>query len=170
LLLPNVGYAEQVRPVHKGPWPIRNGHNYQPAENELRSSHLQDVTPDQAREVDRLYSELLATHPATKKNWSSGGKGDQRMRSIWQRSRMIAIVVVIVLGAGAIALARPHPISEPVLGTEWQCSRAAFVVTCNHRWDGAPDPDTGLNQPTPAPMTTGVAPSRNRAELPIPFA
>ena len=55
------------------------------------------------------------------------------MRSIWQRSRMIAIVVVIVLGAGAIALARPHPISEPALGTEWQCSRAAFVVTCNHR-------------------------------------
>lgn len=55
------------------------------------------------------------------------------MRSIWQRSRMIAIVAVIVLGAGAIALARPNPISEPVLGTEWQCSRAAFVVTCNHR-------------------------------------
>ena len=54
------------------------------------------------------------------------------MRSIWQRSRMIAIAVVIVLGAGAVALARPHPISEPVLGTEWQCSRAAFVVTCNH--------------------------------------
>jgi hypothetical protein len=55
------------------------------------------------------------------------------MRSIWQTSRMIAIAVVIVLGAGAIAFARPHPISEPVLGTEWQCSRAAFVVTCNHR-------------------------------------
>jgi hypothetical protein len=32
-----------------------------------------------------------------------------------------------------IALARPHSISEPVLGTEWQCSRAVFVVTCNHR-------------------------------------
>ena len=55
------------------------------------------------------------------------------MRSIRQRSRMIAIVVVIVLGAGAIALARPHTISETVLGTEWQCSRAVFVVTCNHR-------------------------------------
>jgi hypothetical protein len=39
-----------------------------------------------------------------------------------------------VLGAGAIAVARPHAISEPVLGKkEWQCSRAAFVVTCNHR-------------------------------------
>jgi hypothetical protein len=54
------------------------------------------------------------------------------MRSVWQRSRMKAIVVFIVLGAG-IALARPHPISESVLGTEWQCSRVAFVVTCNHR-------------------------------------
>ena len=39
------------------------------------------------------------------------------MRSIWQRSRMIAIVVIIVLGAGAIALARPHPTSKPALGT-----------------------------------------------------
>ena len=65
-LLANVGYAEQVPPVHKGPWPIRNGRNYQPTENELRSSHLEDVTPDQAREIDRLYSELLAAHPATK--------------------------------------------------------------------------------------------------------
>ena len=55
------------------------------------------------------------------------------MRCIWQGSRMIATAVVIVLGAGAMALARPHPISEPVLGTEWQCSRAAFVVTCIHR-------------------------------------
>jgi hypothetical protein len=67
LLLANVGYAEQVPPVHKGPWPIHNGRNYQPTENVLRSSHLQDVTPDQAIEIDRLYSELLAAHPATKK-------------------------------------------------------------------------------------------------------
>ena len=55
------------------------------------------------------------------------------MRSIWQRSRMIALAAVIVSGAGAIALARPHPISEPMLGMQWKCSRAAFVVTCNHR-------------------------------------
>jgi len=58
-LLGNVGYAEQARPFHKGPWPIRNGRNHQPTENELRSSHLQDVTPDQAREIDRLYKQLL---------------------------------------------------------------------------------------------------------------
>ncbi|MBV9529769.1 MAG: hypothetical protein JO283_01530 [Bradyrhizobium sp.] len=65
LLLANVGYAEQAPPVHKGSWPIRNGHNYQPTENDLRSLHLQDVTPDQAREIDRLYNQLLAAHPAT---------------------------------------------------------------------------------------------------------
>lgn len=64
LLLANVGYAEQAPPVHKGPWPIRNGRNYQPTENELRALHLQDVTPDEAREIDRLYNQLLAAGPA----------------------------------------------------------------------------------------------------------
>ena len=64
LLLANLGYADQAPPVHKGAWPIRNGHNYQPTENELRSSHLQDVTPDEAREIDRLYDQLLAVRPA----------------------------------------------------------------------------------------------------------
>jgi hypothetical protein len=44
---------------------LHNGRNTQPTENELRSLHLRDVTPDQAREIDRLYSELLAAHPAT---------------------------------------------------------------------------------------------------------
>jgi len=60
LLLANLGYADQAPPVHKGAWPIRNGHNYQPTENELRALHLEDVTPDQAREIDRLYDQLLA--------------------------------------------------------------------------------------------------------------
>jgi hypothetical protein len=75
------------------------------------------------------------------------------MGFIWQRSRMIAIAVVMVLGASIIAFARPHPISEPVLGTEWQCSRAAFVVTCNHRRDGALIPMRGLDHPA-SPITT----------------
>jgi hypothetical protein len=66
-LLVNVGYAEQALQVHKGPWPIRNGHNYQPSEKELSSLHLQDVTPDEARVIDRLYNQLLAGNPATHK-------------------------------------------------------------------------------------------------------
>ena len=72
LLLANVGSAEGSSPLHKGPWPIRNGHNYQPTEHELRALHLEDVTPDQAREVDRLYDQLLirsenVRHPAPKR-------------------------------------------------------------------------------------------------------
>jgi hypothetical protein len=65
VLMANAGHAEQAPPTHKGPWPIHNGRNIQPTENALRSLHLSDVTPDQAREIDRLYSELLAAHPAT---------------------------------------------------------------------------------------------------------
>jgi hypothetical protein len=45
---------------HSRPWPIHNGRNYQPTEDELKALHLEDVTPDQAREIDRLYDQLLA--------------------------------------------------------------------------------------------------------------
>jgi hypothetical protein len=65
--------AESAPPLHSGPWPIHNGHNYQPTEDELRALHLEDVTPDQAREIDRLYDQLLAgsekvrnRHPTSK--------------------------------------------------------------------------------------------------------
>jgi hypothetical protein len=52
--------AESDPPLHKGPWPIRNGRDYQPTEHELRALHQKDVTPDQAHEIDRLYDQLLA--------------------------------------------------------------------------------------------------------------
>jgi len=61
LLLANIGSAEDAPPLHKGPWPIRNGRNYQPTEHELRVLHEEDVTPGQAREIDRLYDQLLAS-------------------------------------------------------------------------------------------------------------
>ena len=54
--------ARGALPIHEGPWPIRNGHNYQPTEQELRALHQEDVTPDQAREIDRLYDQLLASN------------------------------------------------------------------------------------------------------------
>ena len=52
--------TEDAPPLHEGPWPIRNGLNYQPTEQELKALHQEDVTPDQAREIDRLYDQLLA--------------------------------------------------------------------------------------------------------------
>jgi len=61
LLLANVGSVKESPQLRKGPWPIRNGRNYQPTAHELRALHLEDVTPDQAREIDRLYDQLLAS-------------------------------------------------------------------------------------------------------------
>ena len=58
---------------HPGPWPIHHGFNHQPAQNELRALHHQDVTLDEAREIDRLYGQLLSgsekvlrQHPAAR--------------------------------------------------------------------------------------------------------
>jgi hypothetical protein len=52
--------AEGAPTLHSGPWPIHNGRNYQPTEDAMRALHLQDVTPDQASDIDRLYNQLLA--------------------------------------------------------------------------------------------------------------
>jgi hypothetical protein len=59
LMLANIGSAEDASSARKGPWPIQNGHNHQPTEQELKALHLEDVTPDQAHEIDRLYDRLL---------------------------------------------------------------------------------------------------------------
>jgi len=84
LLLANVGYAEQAPPVHEGPWPIRNGRNYQPTENELRALHLQDVTPDEgARDRPTIQSApsgapcehlSIARRKPELSQWDSSGK------------------------------------------------------------------------------------------------
>jgi hypothetical protein len=59
--------AEGASTLHDGRWPIRNGHNIQPTQHELRALHLDDVTPEQAREIDRLYDELLANDEGARK-------------------------------------------------------------------------------------------------------
>ena len=59
-LLVQPGAAQDAPAFHRGPWPIHHGFNHQPTQNELRALHLQDVTPDEAREIDRLYDQLLS--------------------------------------------------------------------------------------------------------------
>jgi hypothetical protein len=53
--------AQETQSLHQGPWPIQNGIKRQPTRNELRALHEHDVTPSDAREIDRLYNELLST-------------------------------------------------------------------------------------------------------------
>ena len=65
------GVARDAPPLHQGSWPIYNGLNHQPTQDGLRALHQQDVTSDQAHEIDRLYDQLLSSsekilrqHPA----------------------------------------------------------------------------------------------------------
>jgi hypothetical protein len=68
LFLGTLGFSEEARPLHQGDWPIQNGHDEQPTQDQLNSLDLHDVTPNQAQEVDRLYDKLLP----------NSGRGEQR--------------------------------------------------------------------------------------------
>jgi hypothetical protein len=64
------GIARDGPGSHVFPWPIYNGFDHQPTENELRELHEQDVSRAQADEIDKLYDQLmssdkkiLGTHP-----------------------------------------------------------------------------------------------------------
>ena len=59
LFLPQPGIAQEKPALHPA-WPIQNGVKHQPTRDELRALHDQDVPPTDAREVDRLYDELLS--------------------------------------------------------------------------------------------------------------
>lgn len=53
----------------------------------------------------------------------------------------------VALAGAALALARPQPIENAVLGSEWQCSQTAYVITsCSLR---------AQRQAIPAVETTG---------------
>jgi hypothetical protein len=70
-ILAQPGVAKDAPPLHQGPWPIYNGFNHQPTQDGLGALHQQDVPPDQAHDIDRLYDQLLSSsekilrqHPA----------------------------------------------------------------------------------------------------------
>jgi hypothetical protein len=58
------GSAQETGLIHPS-WPIQNGIKRQPTENELRALHDHDVTPSDAREIDRLYDELMSSGGGT---------------------------------------------------------------------------------------------------------
>jgi hypothetical protein len=63
-LLPQRGIAQETPSLHPA-WPIENGVKHQPTQNELRALHDQDVPPNDAAEVDRLYNELMSGYGGT---------------------------------------------------------------------------------------------------------
>jgi Spy/CpxP family protein refolding chaperone len=68
LFLGTLGFAGEASPLHQGDWPIHNGHDQQPTQDQLNALDLHDVTPNQAQEVDQLYDKLM----------SNGERGNHR--------------------------------------------------------------------------------------------
>jgi len=50
------------------------------------------------------------------------------MGSVWTRKARM-LVIANLLAGDLLAMAAPHPVSSAALGSEWQCSKAAFVLT-----------------------------------------
>jgi len=58
------GIAEAQPMLHPS-WPIEGGVKHQPTRNELRALHQQDVPSSDAREIDRLYNQLMNGYEST---------------------------------------------------------------------------------------------------------
>jgi hypothetical protein len=54
------GFAQEA-PVHRGDWPIHNGHKYQPTQDDLEKLDTQDLSRKEAKDVTRLYNQLEST-------------------------------------------------------------------------------------------------------------
>ncbi|QIG92655.1 MULTISPECIES: hypothetical protein [unclassified Bradyrhizobium] len=50
---------------------------------------------------------------------------------MWTHKVRMLVVVSLLAGAAVmlLAMAAPHPVSSAALGSEWQCSKAGFVLT-----------------------------------------
>jgi hypothetical protein len=55
------------------------------------------------------------------------------MSSLWRNRKVLTVIAVaLVCGAAvavSLALAYPEPVTSPMLGAEWQCHRAAGILT-----------------------------------------
>jgi hypothetical protein len=65
------GYAQDAPQRHPTPWPIWHWHQHQPTRAELKAMHEHDVTPEEAREINRLYMQLEGNTPNIGRNTPS---------------------------------------------------------------------------------------------------
>jgi hypothetical protein len=62
--------------------------------------------------------------------------GETAMSHCWRNRKALTVVAVTLVCGAAIAvslvLAYPEPVTNPTLGAEWQCHRAAgILLTCS---------------------------------------
>src|ERR1700722_3165055 len=57
---PQPGIARDGPRPHASPWPIHQGFDHQPSENELRALQKEDVAPAQVEVIDKLCDQLMS--------------------------------------------------------------------------------------------------------------
>lgn len=54
------------------------------------------------------------------------------MKMFCRRSRLVTVPLLLI-GSAILVAVRPHSVSPHMLGSKWQCTRTAFVLTtCSH--------------------------------------
>lgn len=128
-----LGEARQPGDPQSGGRPCRRRQGENPARAEsdiVTGASGVEVRPKDVPVVRFQSRELDHKESCLKSALFRPRKSENAMRFIWQRSRTLAIAAVAMVAVGAaVAVGRPHAVSEPLLGTEWQCSRTAFLVT-----------------------------------------
>ena len=58
-----------------------------------------------------------------------------------RKRQAVVLFVVACVAGGSVALGYPRPVSHPILGDGWQCSRMAFLTRCTRTDPKAPAVD-----------------------------
>jgi hypothetical protein len=52
------------------------------------------------------------------------------MTTTWQTHRVLGIAFAVLGALLSVAFAYPRAVSDPALGSDWQCHRTIFVTSC----------------------------------------
>jgi len=54
------------------------------------------------------------------------------MRALSRHGKALTVALMLATAAALVsfALAYPKPVSHPLLGSDWRCSRTAFLTSC----------------------------------------
>jgi hypothetical protein len=52
--------------------------------------------------------------------------------------KAVVLIVLACVAVVSVAFGYPRPVSHPILGDGWQCTRMAFLTSCTRTNHGAP--------------------------------
>ena len=55
--------------------------------------------------------------------------------------KAVVLIVIACVAVVSVAFGYPRPVSHPILGDRWQCSRMAFLTSCTRTDQAAPQVD-----------------------------